>query len=143
MEIRRIDESRGFEDALSVRRAVFVDEQGVPEDRELDGLDGDAIHFVAYDGDEAVGAARLRTDDDGDTTGKIKRVAVLERRRGNGIGKELMAMIERTAAEAGYDELVLYAQVPVVDFYRKLGYRTEGSEFEDAGIPHRSIRKRL
>ena len=143
MEIRRIEDGRGLEAALSVRRAVFVDEQGVPEDRELDGLDEDAIHFVACDGDEAIGVARLRAYDNGCATGKIERVAVLENRRGDGIGRELMAAAEETAAGVGYDELVLHAQAPVVAFYRRLGYRTEGEEFEDAGIPHRSMRKRI
>ena len=145
MDIRRTESNAGavFDDALSVRRTVFIDEQGVPEDRELDGLDGDAIHFVAYDGDDPIGAARLRTYRDRESVGKIERVAILPAYRGDGIGRQLMDAVERTADGLGYDELLLYAQTSVVEFYRALDYRTEGEVFEDAGIPHRSMRKRL
>ncbi len=145
MDIRRTESNAGavFDDALSVRRTVFIDEQGVPEDRELDGRDGDAIHFVAYDGDDPIGAARLRAYRDRESAGKIERVAVLSAYRGDGIGRQLMDAVEETAEGLGYGELLLYAQTPVVDFYRALDYRTEGEMFEDAGIPHRSMRKQL
>jgi len=122
------------EDAFAVRRAVFVDEQGVPESLELDEHDADATHFVAYADGEAVGAARLRRVDEG--TGKVERVAVREPRRGEGWGRRLMDALEAVASEEGYETLVLHAQVPVVEFYRNRGYRTVGEEFEEAGIPH-------
>ena len=54
-----------------------------------------------------------------------------------------MDAVEETAEGLGYGELLLYAQTPIVGFYRELGYRTEGEMFEDAGIPHRSMRKQL
>jgi len=143
MEIRRIDDDR-IEDALSVRRAVFVDEQGVPEDREIDGKDGDATHFVAYDGGDPVGVARLRPYGKGDAeTAKVERVAVLADRREDGLGRELMATTEETARDEGYTEVVLHAQLPVVSFYTGLGYDPVGEPFEDAGIEHREMRKRL
>jgi len=141
MEIRRAETDAELADALSVRRAVFIEEQGVPEDRELDGRDGEATHFVAYDGDAPVGAARFR-DYEGDAA-KVERVAVLERRRGEGIGRELMAAVEAAARGAGHGTAVLHAQEAVIDFYEGLGYRTEGERFEDAGIPHRRMSKPL
>lgn len=143
MEIRRIDGDR-IGDALSVRRTVFVDEQGVPENREIDGKDGDATHFVAYDGDEPIGVARLRAYGKGDAkTAKVERVAVLADRRGEGLGRELMATVEETARNAGYTEVVLHAQLPVLSFYAELGYDPVGESFEDAGIEHREMRKEL
>lgn len=148
VDVRRVDGEAALEDALDVRRRVFVHEQGVPENLEVDGEDDEATHFVAYvspdtEGtmDEAVGAARLREYDDG--TAKVERVAVLEPRRGEGIGRDLMAAVESHAAAADYDELVLDAQVPVLEFYRTLGYETTSDVFEDAGIPHREMRKWL
>jgi predicted GNAT family N-acyltransferase len=141
MEVRRVSSDAELEDALAVRREVFIEEQGVPEHRELDGKDDAATHFVGYDDGEAVGAARLREYDDG--TGKVERLAVFEPRRGEGFGAELMAAVEATAAAEGYDEVVLHAQVPVVGFYERLDYEVTGGEFEDAGIPHREMRKRL
>jgi predicted GNAT family N-acyltransferase len=140
MDVRRVSNDDELDDALAVRREVFIEEQGVPEHRELDGEDPEATHFVAYDG-EPVGAARLREYEAG--TGKVERVAVVERRRGDGLGRELMNEVEAVAADLGYAELVLHAQVPVVEFYERLGYEITSEEFEDAGIPHREMRKRL
>lgn len=141
MEVRRVDGDEELEAALAVRRAVFVEEQGVPEHRELDGRDDTATHYIAYDGDRAVGAARRREYDD--SRAKVERVAVRESERGRGIGRALMDAVEADAAEADYDEVILHAQVPVVSFYEDLGYEVTSEEFEDAGIPHREMRKPL
>ena len=146
MNIRRIDPDESLDDALSVRRAVFVDEQGVPEDREIDGKDGGATHFVAYDGRKPIAVARLREyneDSKASDTAKVERVAVLEERRGAGVGRALMNTVEETAISAGYVEIVLHAQLPVLDFYSRLGYEPMGEPFEDAGIPHRKMTKSL
>lgn len=141
MDVRRISDDAELADAFAVRRAVFVDEQGVPEERELDGKDETATHIVAYDGPDPVGTARLREYDE--ATGKVERVAVLESRRGEGLGATLMDAMEEEARTAGYDALRLHAQVPVVPFYEALGYEVTSEEFEEAGIPHREMRKRL
>ncbi|MFB6089899.1 MAG: GNAT family N-acetyltransferase [Halobellus sp.] len=124
-------------DAFSVRRAVFVDEQGVDEEIEYDEHDepdADAIHFVAYDDGEVVGAARLRSADE--TTAKAERVAVAADRRGEGWGREIMREVEETANREGFDRLALHAQTRVREFYERLGYDAHGEEFEEAGIPH-------
>ena len=128
-------------DALGIRRAVFIEEQDVPEELELDGNDEVAMQFVAYDDGRPVGTARLREGDE--TTAKAERVAVLSDERGRGIGRRLMAAVEAHAVEAGYEVVVLNAQVPVVGFYEQLGYATTSDVFEDAGIPHRKMRKGL
>lgn len=144
MEIRRVEsDGKGFEDAVSVRRAVFIDEQDIPEDKELDGKDGDAAHFVAYDGGTPVGTARLRGYDGPAETAKVERVAVRAERRTEGIGRRLMSAVEEAAREGTYTTVVLHAQIPVVPFYRKLGYETLGEAFEEAGIAHRKMRKEL
>lgn len=127
---------------LDVREAVFVGEQGVPRDRELDGKDDAATHFLGRDGaGEPVACARLREYEPG--TAKVERVAVVPERRGEGLGRAVMDVVEDHARGAGYDEVVLHAQVPVVGFYEALGYEVEGEPFEDAGIPHRRMRKSL
>ncbi len=140
MPVVRADTDARYEDALDVRYAVFVDEQGVPEDLEVDDHEDEATHFVAYDGDEPVGAARLREYDDG--VGKVERVAVLDARRGEGWGAALMDELEAVASER-YDELYLHAQLPAAGFYDDRGYAREGEEFEEASIPHVVMRKRL
>jgi predicted GNAT family N-acyltransferase len=140
MPVVRADTDARYEDALSVRYAVFVDEQGVPEDLEVDEHEDDATHFVAYDDGEPVGAARLREYEAG--VGKVERVAVRESRRGEGWGAALMDELEATASER-YDELYLHAQLPAAGFYDDRGYVREGEQFEEAGIPHVAMRKRL
>ncbi|NHN58941.1 MULTISPECIES: GNAT family N-acetyltransferase [Halorussus] len=153
-EVRRAETEAEREDALAVRYEVFVEEQGVPEDLEVDGRDDEAIHFVGYDAPESydesvdggdlrpVAAARLR--EVGDATGKVERVAVLEERRGEGWGRAVMAELEATAAaERGLSTLTMHAQTPVEGFYRSLGYETTSDVFEEAGIPHVEMEKTL
>jgi predicted GNAT family N-acyltransferase len=139
--VRVVETDAERADALAVRHAVFVDGQGVPEARERDGRDDAAVHFVAYDDDTAIGAARLREVESG--TGKVERVAVREARRGEGWGRRIMAAVEDTARERGLDTLVLHAQTHVEAFYAARGYETVSGEFEDAGIPHVEMEKRL
>jgi len=140
MPVVRADTDARYEDALSVRYDVFVEEQRVPEDLEVDEHEDESLHFVAYDDETPVGAARLREYEDG--VGKVERVAVLESRRGEGWGDALMDALEDAARER-YDELYLHAQLPAAGFYDRREYRREGEEFEEAGIPHVAMRKRL
>jgi predicted GNAT family N-acyltransferase len=139
-DVRVVTTDAELNACIDLRRSVFVDEQGVPEDRELDGKDGEATHLLAWDGYPA-GTARIREYEDG--VAKVERVAVEASRRGEGIGRELMAHAEAYAADEGYERVRLDAQVPVVGFYEGLGYEVRGEEFEDAGIPHRRMEKRL
>jgi predicted GNAT family N-acyltransferase len=129
------------DDAFAVRREVFVEEQGVPEDLEWDEHDERALHFVAYDDGRAVGAARLR--ELGGDAAKVERVAVLESERGSDWGTELMAAVEDAARVRGLTSLALHSQTHAEGFYRRHGYRTVGDEFEEAGIPHVEMVKSL
>jgi predicted GNAT family N-acyltransferase len=141
MDVRRVETDEEMADALAVRREVFIEEQGVPEDLEIDGKDEESVHFVAYDGNDPVGAARFREYDD--STVKVERVAVVETARETGLGREIMAVVEETAGASGYDSVLLHAQAPVVGFYERLDYEITSEEFEEAGIPHREMRKSL
>lgn len=127
-------DSPGHADAVAVRREVFVEGQGVPESLEVDDHEPDCRHFVAYDGSEPVGAARLRPLD-GDEA-KVERVAVVESRRGEGWGDRLMDAVEGAARQSGVERLVLHAQTPVEGFYTRRGYRTTSDVFVEADIPH-------
>lgn len=149
-----VDTGAERDDAFSVRRSVFVDEQGVDEDIEYDEYDdpeADAAHFVAYAGGDAIGAARLRTASgaapasgpDDPAVGKVERVAVAADRRGEGWGRRLMAAVEARADEAGFGRLALHAQTHVREFYERLGYEAHGDVFEEAGIPHVAMAKAI
>jgi predicted GNAT family N-acyltransferase len=130
--------------AYEVRRHVFVTEQGVPEDLELDDLDPGADHFLAYLDGHAVGAGRLVVEPAGFegaswSTGPVAhlgRLAVLETARGTGLGVALVHAIEARAQQRGLDLVALSAQTQALGFYERLGYTAHGEEFDDAGLPH-------
>ena len=137
----RVAKPEELAQCLDIRREVFVAEQGVPVHEEMDAHDATCTHFLALLDDEPVGTARLRTLADG--TPKAERVAVRAAHRKTGIGRALMTALENAARKSGHPHLILNAQVPVIAFYERLGYRAEGPVFDEAGIPHRAMRKKL
>lgn len=128
------------QDAFSVRRTVFVDEQQVPEEEEIDQYEDDCAHFVLYNGEEPQGAGRFRFVDG---YGKVERICVLKETRGTGSGKAIMNKIEEYAKEQGAAKLKLNAQVHAIPFYAGLGYEVVSDEFLDAGIPHKTMVKSI
>ncbi len=134
----RIEISADVPTCQALRRVVFIDEQGVSEAEEVDGLDGKAIHLLAWDGACPVGTARLLVKGG---VGKIGRVCVLPEARGLGLGAALIgAALEVLRAQAGVAEAYLGSQSHATGLYEKLGFAVEGEEFLDAGIPHRHMR---
>jgi predicted GNAT family N-acyltransferase len=123
--------------ASPIRFAVFVEEQGVPRDIELDEHDAVSVHAVAFEGGKAVATGRLLPD------GHIGRMAVLKEWRGRGIGASLLAKLMELASRRGHGEVVLSAQVHAVPFYRAHGFIPEGGEYQEAGIRHQAMRRRL
>ncbi len=128
------------ESAYHLRHVVFVVEQKVPEDMELDEFDAEAIHAIARDGEAVVGTGRLVVEG---RRGRIGRMAVLKERRGEGIGNGLTEVLEGRARELGLTEIYLHAQVHAKDFYVKKGYAERGEEFDEAGIAHIEMYKVL
>ncbi|WP_409360607.1 GNAT family N-acetyltransferase [Achromobacter piechaudii] len=119
------------EDASAVRHEVFVLEQKVPPEVELDDDDAVSVHAVAYGPDGApMGTGRLLPD------GHIGRMAVRKRARGMGVGGQLLdALIEQGHGD-GHRMLVLHAQTHAAGFYQAHGFAVEGEEFVEAGIAH-------
>ncbi|QEK99056.1 GNAT family N-acetyltransferase [Bacillus velezensis] len=121
-------------DAFFVRKEVFVKEQHVPEEEEIDQFEDTSEHIVIYDGGQPVGAGRWRMKDG---HGKLERICVMKSHRSLGVGAIIMQALEKAAAAKGADSYILHAQTQAVPFYEKQGYRvTSGEEFLDAGIPH-------
>jgi predicted GNAT family N-acyltransferase len=129
-----------MQEAFGLRYEVFVDEQGVPRELEVDELDAVATHLVAIHDHEIVGTLRILEHDG---AAKIGRVAVRAALRGHGIGARLMEHAAAIALDRGFAEIVLHAQVTVAAFYRQLGYFEEGDLFDEAGIPHIAMRKKI
>jgi predicted GNAT family N-acyltransferase len=120
---------------------VFIEEQDVDEDIEMDGRDEDAVHYVAYDErGTAIGPARLRVTDD---VRKPERVAVRKSQRGDGVGSALMKQIEAEARDQGCSLLRLHAQTAVRSFYHNRGYEQTSDNFLEAGIPHIEMEKQV
>ena len=124
--------------AAPIRTTVFVDEQKVPVEMEIDDWDPQCLHAVAFDSEgNAQGTGRLLPD------GHIGRMAVLKSARGAGVGSALLTALMDAARARGQREAVLSAQTHAVPFYERHGYVVCGAEYLDAGIPHVDMRRDL
>ncbi|CEI84527.1 N-acetyltransferase [Oceanobacillus oncorhynchi subsp. incaldanensis] len=130
-----------LQDVYHIRNEVFVDEQNVPSEEEIDEFDKTATHFIAYDEETPVAAARLRFTEDG--YGKLERICVLKSQRGKSIGKKIMQKMEQEIIQQDFHKAKLNAQTHAQNFYQKLGYEVTSGEFMDAGIPHVTMIKKL
>ena len=139
--VRRAETESAVADAFAVRREVFIEEQGVSEDEEMDGRDDEATHFVAYEDGRPVGCARVRVPEA--DVGKVERVAVRETAREQGVGTAVMEAVEAWATDRGLSVLKVNAQTRVETFYGRLGYETTSDVFQEAGIDHVAMRKRV
>ena len=121
-----------------LRFAIFVGEQNVPAGIELDDLDANCVHAVAFDVDgKAIGTGRLLPD------GYIGRMAVVKEWRRRGIGAEILEALTEEARKRGHAEVLLSAQLQAAEFYRSFGFVAEGKVYEDAGILHQKMRKKF
>jgi predicted GNAT family N-acyltransferase len=134
--IRQISTEKELEKALRIRIRVFVREQGVPAEIELDDDDKRALHLLASLGGRAVGTARVVM-----RGGKVKigRMAVLKSHRRKKVGKKLLTRAITTAKKQGARKIYLHAQVAVIGFYESAGFRCVGPVFDEAGIAHRKM----
>ena len=124
--------------ASRVRRIVFVEQMGVPPEIDLDGTDDPGIHLVLMHGRRAIGTGRLIP-----RTARIGRVALLSEYRGRGLGAQIVIRLMREAVRLALPAVELNAQAYAVGFYRRLGFLPLGPLFDDAGIPHRRMRRAL
>lgn len=140
MLVHKINNEQQLNDAFDIRKKVFVEEQQVPPEEEIDDLESDATHFVLYINEEPAGAGRFRKVDG---YGKVERICVLKDFRSTGAGKAIMEKIESFAKEEGFNRLKLNAQTHAIPFYSRLGYEVISEEFLDAGIPHKTMVKEI
>ncbi|MBE0616151.1 MAG: GNAT family N-acetyltransferase [Burkholderiales bacterium] len=118
-------------EARRIREQVFVQEQGVPLELEMDEHDPHCDHALALDAQGGVvGTGRLLPD------GHIGRMAVLKAYRARGVGALLLQALMEQARKRGHARVCLKAQVHAAGFYRRLGFEAVGTEFFEAGIPH-------
>ncbi|MEH7354654.1 GNAT family N-acetyltransferase [Neobacillus drentensis] len=140
MTVKVVENQKELEEAFLVRKIVFVEEQNVPLEEEIDQFEDDATHFVIYHEGSPVGAGRFRVVDG---YGKVERICVLKEARKTGAGKAIMKAIESFADTQGLHKLKLNAQTHAIPFYSGLGYEVVSEEFLDAGIPHKTMMKEV
>jgi len=138
VEIRQVQWDSHRDELCAVRHAVFVLEQKVPAEQEIDGLDPNSVHFLAVDSNgQAIGTARVLRD------GHIGRIAVIDQRRGQGVGRALTDSAVAYLKQHGFEAALLNSQLAVVKFYEKLGFESCGEHYQECGIAHVPMRKQL
>ena len=122
--------SEHSDEITHIRNIVFVKEQCVPKNIEMDGKDVDCNHFLICKKNEPIGTARLQPG------GKIERVSILKTERKKGLGTKLMKFIINSARKKDLEKVYLHSQMDSIDFYKSLGFQTKGGMFQEAGIKH-------
>ncbi len=152
VSVKIVEYSDELEKILQLRQTVFIKEQKVPENEEIDDIDSleaiasnRVIHLIAYAGEEVFGTARLflpSTTDIRTVTAEtlhVGRVAVKQTGRRLGLGSLLMNKCHEIAREIGHKQITLSAQIQAMPFYRELGYKERGPLYLDAGIQHQDM----
>lgn len=134
--------------ALAIREVVFIEEQHVPEGIERDAEDANAYHVIANQGGHAIGTGRLvmlpqPPANQSGRWGQIGRMAVLQAHRKARVGSLLLTSLEEEARRRGVTGIMLHAQLYALEFYKKHGYESVGAVFQEAGIDHLEMHKRL
>ena len=128
----KVNNQEMLEDCFYIRKKVFVEEQGVPEESEIDEYESESIHLIGYDNEQPVATAV-----------KIERVAVIKSHRGQGIGRMLMQAVESLAKDEGFYVATMNAQCHAIPFYESLNFKMRGNIFLEEGIEHIEMTKKL
>jgi predicted GNAT family N-acyltransferase len=137
-------ETRGWSEArdaaYAIRYAVFVKEQGIPVELEIDDYDPIAEHALAFVDGQCIATARVYLDEQEPSKAKIGRMAVLKEFRSQGIGTALLGEAIRAGMMQGASVFELHAQQSAAPFYTKLQFKPHGAIFDEVGIPHQCMR---
>jgi predicted GNAT family N-acyltransferase len=140
VEVREARTKSELAAALALRERVFCGEQGVSFQADQDGRDGEATHIVAVDDGVVIGTCRLLFRG---AVARLGRLAVERERRGESVAAEILREADRVATEAGSESIALHAQTYAQALYERAGYREYGAKFEEEGIEHVAMEKRL
>ncbi|MBI5493529.1 MAG: GNAT family N-acetyltransferase [Deltaproteobacteria bacterium] len=143
MRTRVVSSEADLQQAYAIRFRVFVDEQQVPAEEELDALDAVSLHVLVLDGDQAVATGRLIPPDATHAYAKIGRMAVLASHRRRGAGRLVMEFLLQAAGERRWHEVRLAAQDHAIPFYEAMGFCTCSDGFVECGIAHHWMRRVL
>ena len=136
--VQKVNHPEDLDKVFAVRKTVFVEEQACPPELEWEHEE-DSIHFLATMSGQPCGACRWRKTNDGY---KLERFAVLKEFREQGVGRALIAeALSDLPEDANY--IYLNSQLDAVSLYAKFGFHTEGEQFEEAGIQHLKMVKKV
>lgn len=133
MEVIIAENSHDKNDCFKLREVVFVNEQNVPIEIEMDEFDNTAVHFLLLEDSNPVATGRVINEG---STASIGRVAVLKEHRGKGTGAFLMKEMIAHCKKQGFKKVVLGAQEYAIGFYEKLHFEVCSDRYMDANIPH-------
>ena len=126
----------GYDSLTMIREKVFIEEQKVTSQLEWDGMDKEAIHFLAFKDEKAIGCARALVIE---YCMQLGRIAVLKEYRGEGIGSALIEKAMTTAKLNQLSAIYISAQCHAIDFFKKFGFEVTSDIYLDAEIPHRDM----
>ena len=141
LNYKLVESRKELEEAFKVRKEVFVEEQGISEDIELDSNDSEAMHIVVKDGKSVIGTARVLFPAKG--VAKIERMAILRPFRRKGIGSKIISFLLAELKNRQIRKVVLHAQYSSVAFYKSCGFAESGVPFNEAGIRHLRMEREL
>jgi predicted GNAT family N-acyltransferase len=141
VKVIAIESAADMERAWAIRRCVFIEEQNVPEEIELDSDDTHAFHALAILDGVAIGCGRML--EHGASEVKLGRMAVLPEFRKTGVGAHILRFLIDRARTRGFRKAILHAQLSAEGFYLKEGFNPVGGVFDEAGIAHRKMERDL
>ncbi len=141
LKVIAIETRADMQRAYAIRRRVFIEEQRVPEEIEMDADDSHAFHALAILDGDPVGCGRMV--EQGASEVKIGRMAVIGDFRKTGVGANILRFLIDRARQRGFHRVVLHAQLSAEGFYLKEGFIAVGGVFDEAGIAHRRMERDL
>lgn len=132
ISVKKVKTKEELEQVFNIRKKVFIEEQNVPKDIELDEFDENAEHFIAYLEEKPIGCGRLRCND----FVKLERIAIIKEYRNKGYGTFLTEFLINYAKQKRSEGILIHSQAYIEGFYKKFGFRTIEEPFYEAGIKH-------
>lgn len=126
-----------YTDSLFIREEVFMKEQNIPKEIEIDDKDDQATHYTGYNKNGPI--TTLRVIKINDQTAKLQRIATLKEYRQNGYAKALIKYVLADLKKQGFREVLIGAQSYKIPYYEKIGFKVISEEFMEANIPHKTM----
>ncbi len=126
-----------YTDSLFIREEVFIKEQNIPKEIEIDNKENQATHYTGYNKDQPL--TTLRVIKINDQTAKLQRIATLKEYRQNGYAEALIKFVLADLKDQGFREVLIGAQSYKIPYYEKIGFKVISEEFMEANIPHKKM----